>query len=158
MHFLPGIALVCALAIASPALGGVASELADETLEGLENLSRAADRANARFLDALNGGGDSRHYEREWHAHEARLERERTQVLAKKAGVSEEKIRTMRTEGMGWADIARHYHLDPACVGYGASRNDPQRDNWRGTPPSHDWSHESPGHGRGSHNSGHYGR
>ena len=104
-------------------------------LDSLATLSRAADDAHSALDRAVNGGKDYSRYERDWRTSERRLENERVRVMARMAGVSESRIREMRSNGEGWDRICRRYDVEPSRFGYGGSRYDHDRDSWRGTPP-----------------------
>lgn len=94
-----------------------AADLGDiaDSLGALGDLINEADRARERFEQRQS----DRSYEREWRDREYRLEEGRIDTLARKAGVSRDRIRDMRRDGASWTDICRRYDLDPRTIGYG---------------------------------------
>lgn len=86
-----------------------------DTLGSLGDLINEADRARERFERRQS----DRDYERRWRDNEYRLEEARIDTLARKAGVSRDRIRDMRADGASWSDICRRYDIDPRSIGYG---------------------------------------
>lgn len=134
-HNLLALAIAGTLGLAPvPAFSGTLSSFSD-ALENLSDMTRSADQAHEALQDAMRGGSSYDRYERDWRNAESRLERERVRTMARIAGVSESRIRSLRDDGYGWDRIARKYHVDPAEFGYGRSRYDHERDSWKGVPP-----------------------
>ena len=131
-HVLAALAAACCLC--TPVQAADLNVFAN-LLEDLGHATRAADHARESFEDAFNGGRDYSRYERDWRDSESRLERDRVRAMARIAGVSEARIRSLRDDGRSWSDIARRYDVDPARFGYGISRYDHDRDQWKGVPP-----------------------
>lgn len=85
-----------------------------DALENLADMSRAADRANEAFKDAVEGNGNyRRHYGKDWYEHERRMEKEREKYMSRVSGVNKKKIRKLRRQGLSWGEISRRYDVEP---------------------------------------------
>ena len=130
---LMGVIVVGMLLAPVQAFAGSLDAFSD-ALENLSDMTRAADRAHDALEEAMRGGRDYNRYDRDWRTAESRLERARVSTMARIAGVSESRIRSLRDDGYSWERIARKYDIEPRRFGY-SSPYDGKRDHWKGVPP-----------------------